>query len=68
MFSLDEYISDLQDTSVDMLEAYMNEEYKDNKEIKRLVSFEIIRHLDKAGIKIEKRLKELYKTQLKDKK
>lgn len=59
MLSLDEYISDLQDTSADMLEAYMNEEYKDNKEIKRLISIEIIKHLDLAASSIETKLDEL---------
>lgn len=59
MLSLDEYISDLQDTSADMLEAYMNEEYKDNKQIKRLISLEIIKYLDLAASSIETKLDEL---------
>lgn len=59
MLSLDEYISDLQDTSADMLEAYMSKEYKDNKEIKRLISLEIIKYLDLAASSIETKLDEL---------
>ena len=59
MLSLDEYINDLQDTSADMLEAYMNEEYKDNKQIKRLISLEIIKYLDLAASSIETKLDEL---------
>ncbi|WP_317397845.1 hypothetical protein [Helicobacter bilis] len=59
MLSLDEYINDLQDTSADMLEAYMSKEYKDNKEIKRLISIEIIKHLDLAASSIETKLDEL---------
>ena len=59
MLSLDEYISDLQDTSADMLPAYMNEEYKDNKQIKRLISLEIIKYLDLAASSIETKLDEL---------
>ena len=62
MLSLDEYISDLQDTSADMLEVYMNEEYKDNKEIKRLISIEIIKHLNLVQSSIQNQAK------LKDKK
>ena len=59
MLSLDEYINDLQDTSADMLEAYMSKEYKDNKEIKRLISLEIIKYLDLAASSIETKLDEL---------
>lgn len=69
MFNLDDYISDLQETSVDMLDDYVAYDckYKDKRAIKKFITNEIIKHLDKAGIKIEKYLKELYETQLKDK-
>lgn len=46
-------------TSADMLKAYMSKEYKDNKEIKRLISLEIIKHLDLAASSIETKLDEL---------
>lgn len=59
MLSLDIYISDLQETSADMLPAYMDEKYKDNKEIKRLISLEIIKYLDLAASSIETKLDEL---------
>lgn len=59
MLGLDEYISDLQETSADMLPAYMDEKYKDNKEIKKLISIEIIQHLDLASRSIEAKLDEL---------
>lgn len=59
MLSLDAYISDLQVISADILEAYMNEKYKDNKEIKKLISIEIIQHLDLAASSIETKLDEL---------
>ena len=56
MFNLDDYISDLEHTSADILEAYMDEKYKHNKEIKRLISLEIIKHLDLAASSIETKL------------
>ena len=59
MLSLDIYISDLQETSADMLPAYMDEKYKDNKEIKKLISLEIIKYLDLAASSIETKLDEL---------
>ena len=59
MLSLDVYISDLQETSADMLPAYMDEKYKDNKEIKRLISLETIKYLDLAASSIETKLDEL---------
>lgn len=59
MFCLDEYISDLQETSVYMLGAYINDKYKDNKEITKLISLEIIKHLDIASLEIERKLNEL---------
>ncbi|BDB64825.1 hypothetical protein T36_1282 [Helicobacter cinaedi] len=62
MFCLDEYISDLQVASANMLPAYLNEKYKDNKEITKLISLEIIKHLDIASIEIERKLNELKET------
>lgn len=56
MFNLDDYISDLEHISADILEAYMDEKYKHNKEIKRLISLEIIKHLDLAASSIETQL------------
>lgn len=56
MFNLDDYISDLEHTSADILEAYLDEKYKHNKEIKRLISLEIIKHLDLAASSIETKL------------
>lgn len=56
MFNLDDYISDLEHTAADILEAYMDEKYKHNKEIKRLISLEIIKHLDLAASSIETKL------------
>ncbi|CAM3432935.1 hypothetical protein [Helicobacter labetoulli] len=56
MFCLDEYISDLQLTSANMLGAYINEKYKDNKGITKLISLEIIKHLDIASLEIERKL------------
>ncbi|TLD93419.1 hypothetical protein LS74_001435 [Helicobacter magdeburgensis] len=66
MFCLDEYISDLQLTSANMLGAYINEKYKDNKEFTKLISLEIIKHLDIASLEIERKLNGLEK-ELKDK-
>ena len=40
---------------------------KDKRAIKNFITNEIIKHLDKAGIKIEKKLKEFYLSQQKDK-
>lgn len=69
MFNLDDYISDLQETSVDMLDDYVAYDCKDKdkRAIKNFITNEIIKHLDKAGIKIEKKLKEFYLSQQKDK-
>lgn len=68
MFNLDDYISDLQETSVDMLDGYVAYDCKDKdkRAIKKFITNEIITHLDKAGIKIEKKLKEFYLSQQKD--
>ena len=56
MSNLDDYISDLEHTSIDIMEAYMDEKYKHNKEIKRLIFLEIKEHLDLAASSIETKL------------
>lgn len=64
MFNLDDYISDLEHTATDILEAYMDEKYKHNKEIKRLISLEIIKHLDLAASSIETKLDHIKEAQM----
>lgn len=56
MFNLDGYISDLEHTSAEILEEYMDKKYKHNSEIKRLIFLEIIKHLDLAASSIETKL------------
>lgn len=56
MFNLDDYISYLENTSIYILEEYMDEKYKHNKEIKRLIYLEIRKHLDLAASSIETKL------------
>ena len=56
MFNLDDYIIDLEHISADIMEAYMDEKYKHNKEIKRLIFLEIIKHLDLAASSIKTKL------------
>lgn len=62
MFNLDDYISDLKDNAIDIMEAYMDEKYKHNKEIKKLIFIEIIKHLDLAASKIETKLEHVKET------
>lgn len=56
MFNLDDYINVLENTSMEIMEEYMDEKYKHNNEIKRLIMLEIIKHLALAASSIETKL------------